>query len=148
MSVLILKLTLIGNWANIAKSNNCHLIQHFLLIRLQESFPTKNLLEKKKSRSRTLFYFLIILSLVTALLFSILAGLVILIASVAYFSYLNRLAKKSVNPSQVLEAQPFAVQKETIIQREVLKVPCKYCNALLDPFQDKTCPKCGAPVTV
>jgi len=105
-------------------------------------------LEKKKSKSRTLFYFLIILSLVTALFFSILAGLIILIASVAYFSYLNRLAKKSANLSALPEAQPSSAQKETIIQREVLKVPCKYCNALLDPFQDKTCPKCGAPVTV
>lgn len=129
------------------KSCNRQFIQHFLLIRLQESFPTKNLLEKKKPRSRTLFYFLIILSLVTALFFSILAGLIILIASVAYFSYLNRLAKKSVNPSQVPEGQPSAVQKETI-ERDVLKVPCTHCNALVDPSKDKTCPSCGAPVTV
>jgi len=42
-------------------------------------------------------------------------------------------------------------QQQTIIQREVqrevLKVPCKYCRTLLDPIREKKCPNCGAVVT-
>lgn len=48
------------------------------------------------------------------------------------------------------EAEDFSVreqapQKETVvIQREVVKVPCKYCGMLVDPVRDAKCPSCGA----
>lgn len=29
--------------------------------------------------------------------------------------------------------------------REVVKVPCKYCGTLVDAFGESHCPKCGAP---
>ena len=41
--------------------------------------------------------------------------------------------------------QQTIVQRE--VQREVLKVPCKYCKALLDPIREKKCPNCGAVVS-
>lgn len=31
-----------------------------------------------------------------------------------------------------------------IVQKEVLKIPCKYCRTLVDPVLNKTCPSCGA----
>ncbi len=44
------------------------------------------------------------------------------------------------------EPQP---QKETVvIQREVVKVPCKYCGMLVDLLRDSKCPSCGANLTL
>jgi|GEM_PF-2119363 hypothetical protein len=34
----------------------------------------------------------------------------------------------------------------TIVEREVVKIPCKYCNALNDLVRSKTCSQCGAPI--
>jgi len=33
-----------------------------------------------------------------------------------------------------------------VIEREVVKVPCKYCGTLIDVFRSNTCSQCGAPV--
>ncbi len=41
--------------------------------------------------------------------------------------------------------QQTIVQRE--VQREVLKVPYKYCRTLIDPIREKRCPNCGAVVT-
>lgn len=41
---------------------------------------------------------------------------------------------------------PTVVKETTVIQKEVLKVPCKYCGTLLDPVRDRYCPSCGSPV--
>jgi uncharacterized OB-fold protein len=30
-----------------------------------------------------------------------------------------------------------------VVEREVLKVPCKYCRSLVDPVRNATCPSCG-----
>ena len=37
------------------------------------------------------------------------------------------------------------IQKEVIKEREVIKVRCPYCGALIDQGLD-TCPHCGAPL--
>ena len=31
-----------------------------------------------------------------------------------------------------------------IVEREVVKIPCKYCGNLIDPARDDRCPRCGA----
>ena len=37
----------------------------------------------------------------------------------------------------------------TIVQKEVVKVPCKFCHTLVPITGETTkCPSCGAPVTV
>lgn len=54
----------------------------------------------------------------------------------------------------VSEAEDFSVreqppQKETVvIQKEIVKVPCKYCGMLVDPVRDAKCPSCGANLTL
>jgi hypothetical protein len=37
-------------------------------------------------------------------------------------------------------------QQTTIIEREVIKIPCKYCGTLNDAVRSQTCSQCGAPV--
>ena len=44
------------------------------------------------------------------------------------------------------EGQTEPEEAKTIVTREVVKIPCKYCGALLDPVRDSACPTCGAPV--
>ena len=31
------------------------------------------------------------------------------------------------------------------VQKEVLKVPCRFCKTLVDPIRQQKCPNCGAP---
>jgi len=38
------------------------------------------------------------------------------------------------------------VSAPQIIQREIVKVPCKYCGNLNDLATTRVCPSCGAPV--
>ncbi len=40
------------------------------------------------------------------------------------------------------EEQP--AKEKIIVEREVAKIPCKYCGNLVDPVRDNTCSKCGA----
>jgi hypothetical protein len=38
-------------------------------------------------------------------------------------------------------------QKPTmIVEKEVVRIPCKYCGNMIDAFRNSTCPKCGAPI--
>ena len=46
------------------------------------------------------------------------------------------------------EQAPTMVKETTVIQKEVLKVPCKYCGTLLDPVQERYCTSCGSPIRV
>jgi uncharacterized OB-fold protein len=46
------------------------------------------------------------------------------------------------------EQAPTTVKETTVIQKEVLKVPCKYCGTLLDPVRERYCTSCGSPVKV
>ena len=46
------------------------------------------------------------------------------------------------------EQEPTTVKQTTVIQKEVLKVPCKYCGTLLDPVRERYCTSCGSPVKV
>lgn len=43
-------------------------------------------------------------------------------------------------------AQPIMVKEKEVIQREVVKVPCKFCGNLNDLASTRFCPSCGAPV--
>jgi len=49
------------------------------------------------------------------------------------------------------QREDFSAPEQTVvqreIQREVLRIPCKYCRTLLDPVRDRNCPRCGAVVT-
>jgi hypothetical protein len=47
------------------------------------------------------------------------------------------------HPSAPQTTQP---TQTVIIEKEVVKVKCRYCGTLLDPVNDKKCPSCGAPV--
>ena len=89
------------------------------------------------------------MSLIIALFISVIIGLVVLVADVVYFFYRGKSAGKSDYAGlneMPNESQEPAVQRETIIQREVVKIPCKYCKTLIDPLRDKSCPNCGAPI--
>lgn len=46
--------------------------------------------------------------------------------------------------SPPIPKQPVVRESNTVYTREVIRVPCKYCGTLLDPIQNKTCPRCGA----
>ena len=37
------------------------------------------------------------------------------------------------------------VSPTIVIEKEVVKIPCKYCGALMDVFRNNTCSQCGAP---
>jgi len=38
-----------------------------------------------------------------------------------------------------------APEPNVVVEEEIVKVPCKFCGALVDPVRDKACPNCGAP---
>jgi hypothetical protein len=99
--------------------------------------------------NKRFFYFLIVVSIVVALFYSILLGLIVFVADLGYFFYLGRNARKLSNPSfGEMRNEPTlpAVQSEPSIQGEGMKIPCKFCNTMIDPAKDKTCPNCGAAV--
>ena len=35
-------------------------------------------------------------------------------------------------------------QPTVILEKEVARIPCKFCGNLIDPVRDATCPRCGA----
>jgi rubrerythrin len=37
-------------------------------------------------------------------------------------------------------------QETKLIEREVVKVPCKYCGTLVDPVRNEKCPSCGGRI--
>jgi hypothetical protein len=39
-------------------------------------------------------------------------------------------------------------QPAMIVEKEVIKIPCRYCKALLDPYRHSVCPHCGAPIHI
>ena len=41
--------------------------------------------------------------------------------------------------------KPLIIQREVIKEREIVKIKCPYCGALIDQGLDK-CPHCGAPL--
>jgi hypothetical protein len=43
-------------------------------------------------------------------------------------------------------AQPLPAQPAVIVEREVVKTPCRYCGTLVDAFRSNKCPNCGAPL--
>lgn len=92
------------------------------------------------------------------------AGIVVLVGSVVLAYYTGNLYDLIVGPivgitmiavgrdqtqrkiePQVTENTP-TIHKETIIQREIVKVPCKYCGTLVDPVPNNKCPSCGAKI--
>lgn len=66
-------------------------------------------------------------------------------------TYRCRECGHSYSRDSVTEEEDFAdrptKEKETVvIQKEVVKVPCKYCGALNDIVAQKTCSNCGAAI--
>lgn len=45
-------------------------------------------------------------------------------------------------------AQPTTRENTMVYTREVVKVPCKYCQMLIDPVRDQKCPSCGANLSL
>jgi hypothetical protein len=43
---------------------------------------------------------------------------------------------------------PTDPNKTLIIEREVVKIPCRYCGMLVDPARDSKCPSCGSNLTM
>ena len=41
---------------------------------------------------------------------------------------------------------PNIIQKEAVVQKEIVRVPCKFCGTLNDLATAKFCSSCGAPV--
>ena len=35
-----------------------------------------------------------------------------------------------------------------VVQREFVKIPCRYCGMLIDPVRDSKCPSCGANLRI
>ena len=46
--------------------------------------------------------------------------------------------------SEGRSGQVTAVETNTVVEREIVKIPCKYCGNLIDPVRDDRCPRCGA----
>ncbi|MGD0145919.1 MAG: hypothetical protein ABSB53_03585 [Nitrososphaerales archaeon] len=46
------------------------------------------------------------------------------------------------------EQAPTVIKETTVIQKEVLKVPCKYCGTLQDPLRERYCTSCGSSVKI
>jgi hypothetical protein len=44
--------------------------------------------------------------------------------------------------------KPRDPNQPVVIQREVVKIPCRYCGMLIDPVRDAKCPSCGANLRV
>ncbi len=42
--------------------------------------------------------------------------------------------------------QPTIVREREVTQREIVRVPCKYCGSLNDLATAKFCSSCGAPI--
>ena len=102
------------------------------------------------SRNRKFFYLIIVVSIFIALFYSILLGFIVLIGDIVYYFYLGRSARRMVRQGDAGDfsnlGQPEAQGEETNAQPQVAQAHCKYCNALLDPTRDTSCPSCGAPV--
>jgi DNA-directed RNA polymerase subunit M/transcription elongation factor TFIIS len=53
-------------------------------------------------------------------------------------------SRESVDEEEDFSRNEEPSKEKVIIEREVVKVPCKYCGTLSDPVRNSTCPKCGA----
>ena len=54
-----------------------------------------------------------------------------------------KLVEKQTVPTPIA---PTVVKEKEVIQREIVKVPCKFCGNLNDLATAKFCSGCGAPV--
>jgi hypothetical protein len=41
---------------------------------------------------------------------------------------------------------PQAAQPTVILEKETVKMPCRHCGSLVDPYRMNKCPSCGAPL--
>jgi hypothetical protein len=63
----------------------------------------------------------------------------IAMAPEVWMAKINNLLVRTTSP-----ASP-AAQPTVIVEREVVRTPCRYCGALVDAFRSDKCPNCGAP---
>lgn len=62
----------------------------------------------------------------------------------------NSWTKDTMTKEEDFAPPPATVMKEnnTVLTREVVKIPCKYCAMLVDPVRDAKCPSCGANLRI
>ncbi|MCP8316297.1 MAG: hypothetical protein H3Z52_06460 [archaeon] len=48
--------------------------------------------------------------------------------------------------NQILAGEVEERAPTIVIQKEVLKIPCKYCGELVDPMVNSRCPRCGGRI--
>jgi hypothetical protein len=41
---------------------------------------------------------------------------------------------------------PQREQPTVVLEKEVVRIPCRYCHTLVDAFRNSKCPNCGAPL--
>jgi len=56
---------------------------------------------------------------------------------------INNLLVRAMPP--VAQSSPVA-QTTVIVEKEVVRTPCRYCGCLVDAFRSDKCPNCGAPL--
>jgi hypothetical protein len=59
----------------------------------------------------------------------------------------NSWSRDFVSQSEDFARRETPPQRETVIvQKEVMKVPCRYCGTLVDPVTNSKCPSCGGKI--
>jgi len=84
--------------------------------------------------------------------FGTMGKLVITTANSAAGFGLNRIEISTDSPSdvwvskiaEVASSRNSAQQPTVILEKEVARIPCKYCGNLVDPARQTMCPRCGA----
>ncbi len=57
----------------------------------------------------------------------------------------NKWSKDTLSEVEDFSREPAKDPGKTLVlEREVVKVPCRYCGMLVDPVRDAKCPSCGA----
>jgi ABC-type uncharacterized transport system YnjBCD substrate-binding protein len=60
--------------------------------------------------------------------------------------WINKINSTIAALTPVYQPSIMTTQQTTIVEREVVKVPCQYCRTLNDLARSKTCSQCGAPI--
>lgn len=66
-------------------------------------------------------------------------------ASSQFETHLNALCSEAFRS---MHSAPITERPVEVVEREVLKIPCKFCGNLIDPIRDTKCPSCGANITL
>ena len=95
--------------------------------------------------SAVLGVILLLIGLFMFLFISIVIGVTLIVIGLIMIYFRRRNAAKT-RQLESMRSPPAAPASTVIIQREVVKVPCKYCGTLNDLATSKVCSNCGAPL--